>query len=226
MCRDLQSVDGGNSSSYLFITSNKKIVIKIIEKEEKKNLLCILPSYFKKMFSNPQSKIVKIFGLFQILPEKINIIIMENLLNNRNDLIIFDLKGSMVNRYTHIDKFPIVGKCLKDQNFINSGVKLKINGDNIIFNTLIEDFKFLSSINIIDYSLLIGIPITEYKSNGEVDHSDLIKIGIIDITQKYNFKKASEKQIKSIFYKAEEISITDPVSYQTRFINFLNKVFS
>ena len=208
----------------MFITSNKEFVIKIITEEEKKNLLYILPSYFQRMFSNPQSKIIKIFGLFQILPEKINIIIMENLIKHRKNFIIFDLKGSLINRNIYIEEFPVVGKCLKDQNFIDSGIKFKATHNDIL-NILIEDTKFLSSINIIDYSLLIGIPITEYKNNEDVYYSELIKIGIIDITEKYNLKKASEKALKSILYKSKDISSTDPVSYEKRFISFLSKIF-
>ena len=219
-------MDGGKSNGFLFVTDNKKFVIKIITNEEKTVLLGIFRKYFDRVINNPDSKLVRIFGLFTILPEKVHLIVMGNLIPYRENRVIFDLKGSFLNRKVGIDNFPIFDKVLKDQNFIESNIKLCLSNENIKLLTILkEDFEILYKQNIMDYSLILAIPVDKIGISGQIKYSEDINIGIIDILQKYNLSKISEKNLKGLFYKTEDISSADPSSYFTRINNFLSKVF-
>ena len=50
----------------MFITEDRKVVIKTITEEEKEILREILPDYYTHMKTNPRSLISKIFGCFTI----------------------------------------------------------------------------------------------------------------------------------------------------------------
>jgi Phosphatidylinositol-4-phosphate 5-Kinase len=220
--KKLKNLDGGRSNAFLFITSDEKFVIKVLTKKDKKVFLKILSGYFERILSG--SKIVKIFGLFTLKPDNIDFIIMENLIPNRENSIIFDLKGSLLNRKIQIPRFPVINTVLKDQNFIDSKIKIKLENKNIL-HELIQDFEFLSKSNIIDYSLMLGI-LSEHIENEKEITEDLISLGIIDIFQTYNLQKVSEKQIKSIVYKSYNVSSTDPKKYCERIIKFIqNNIF-
>ena len=148
-------------------------------------------------------------------PMKQNIIIMKNLLPNKERCIIFYLKGSKVARLVKgIDnpQNPPCEKVLKDTNFLMYGKKLKLDEDSKIniIKTLKLDFDLLRGCGITDYSILLGI----YKKGnnkvlGEralivVDDGTEFNIGVIDIFQEYNFMKAGERTIKSIFNKIQD----------------------
>ena len=81
----------------------------------------MLTKYLDWIEKFPDSKLVRILGVFKVNPMKQNLIIMENLLANKQDCIIFDLKGSKVARLVkgiENPKQPPFGCILKDTNFL------------------------------------------------------------------------------------------------------------
>ena len=50
-------------------------------------------------------------------------------------------------------------------------------------------------------------------------------LGIIDLLQKYGFKKSSEHKIRSFYEDGKKISIVKPEYYRTRFIQFLERFY-
>lgn len=116
----------------------------------------------------------KILGVFTVKSaqiKKIHLMLMENTLRVDHSFFsekphIFDLKGSRVDRLTGADSFV-----KKDIDFLN----WKLSEDNkesnpfrlihskqmiTIFRMLDRDVKYLSSMNLMDYSMLIGIQST------------------------------------------------------------------
>lgn len=221
----MQNMSGGKSGSFLFPTSNKRFVLKSINEEERSLMVKILPEYTKRLLGSESSRLVKIFGLFTIIPDNLHIILMENILPDREQMVIFDLKGSHTNRKVNISSFPSPGMVLKDQNFLEIGIKIDLCGDKKFVNQLIEDFEMLSQHKIMDYSIIVGIPVNDLKQSNQIKMSPKIVIGIIDILQKYNFKKISEKSMKSILHNPKDISVADPETYLERIENFLSQVF-
>jgi Phosphatidylinositol-4-phosphate 5-Kinase len=220
--KELENLEGGKSNAFLFTTPDQKFIIKVLTKKDKKTFLKILPGYFQRVTQDSGSKLVKIFGLFTLKPDNIEFIVMENLIPNRENSIIFDLKGSLLDRKTQIPSFPIVNKVLKDINFIESQIKIKLENKNLL-SQLIQDFEFLYKYNIIDYSLILGIP-TQCLENKQDDlTTEVIKIGIIDIFQSYNLKKVSETKFKSLLHNSDEISSINSKRYYERITKFIEE---
>ncbi|OMJ94837.1 hypothetical protein SteCoe_1858 [Stentor coeruleus] len=221
---------GGRSNAFIFCTHNENIIIKTLTRKEKYLLLDILPAYNKRIMKYPESKIVRIFGLYKIRTSKHCFIVMENILRNKNQAVIFDLKGSIDDRYVKNTE-NIYGKVFKDQNFLEMGKNIEIESDLRIkiLNTLIDDSVFFRKLNIIDYSILVGF--YEEKENigiryyidgiGEKSYC----IGIIDFLQEYTIWKKIELLIKRLEGKVNA-SVCSPSKYSERFVEFLKKIFN
>ncbi|OMJ66232.1 hypothetical protein SteCoe_37003 [Stentor coeruleus] len=227
--RKKRFLDGGKSGSLLFCTYNKKYIIKIITEDEAHVFLDILKIYSNRILNCPESKLVRIYGLFQIKPYKLYILLMENLFENSEKMTIFDLKGSRVNRKTlrGSGKNQSANTSVqKDEDFLNSGIQIAFDSEaEKIIQVLGEDFLLLRGMEMTDYSLIIGIDLSKLD-NESARVSDGIVFGIIDFLQKYNIAKKSEKHFKSLFYKTNEISAADPEFYYRRIKEFLNKIFT
>ena len=120
---------GGKSPSFFFFTDDKKFMIKTLKKSEKEILLQkgFLEDYFSYLIKNPDSLLMKIFGIFELElgPNRfVDFLITENMINNDFSRIFrtFDLKGSLHGRETKIEvgeaKHGSGLKTLKDKNFI------------------------------------------------------------------------------------------------------------
>ena len=92
--------EGRTSGAFVFLTHDEKFIIKTITRAERRHFIAkMLQDYLERIREFPESKLVRILGVFKIHSLKQDIIIMENLLENKNNCIIFDLKGSMTRRF-------------------------------------------------------------------------------------------------------------------------------
>ena len=230
--------EGGRSGAFIFLTHDQRFLIKTISQADTKCFLSImLTKYLERIENFPDSKLVRILGVFKINPMKQNLIIMENLLVNKQDCVIFDLKGSKVARLVkgiEDPKNPPLGCILKDINFMLYDRKIELDEDSKqrIVKTLAMDFSVLRECGIVDYSILLGI----YKNQNKqaaltrpmlvADDGTKFSLGIIDIFQLYNFLKASEKTFKTVIHKKEDISIASPTDYFNRICEFSSKIFA
>ena len=229
--------EGGKSDAFIFMTHDQKFIIKTISKTDRRLFTSkMLPGYLERIREFPESRLVRILGVYKIKPMKQSVIIMENLLVNKENCIIFDLKGSKIARLVkgiEDPKSPPIGRVLKDMNFIMYGQKIKLNDQSkeSLIKTLRMDFNFLRECGVTDYSILLGI--YQKQVNIELigkylqiaDNGICFSIGIIDIFQEYNFIKASEKNIKAIFNKKKDISAAPPLDYFTRIAEFCELIF-
>lgn len=132
-------------------------------------------------------------------------------------------------------------------------IKVPVTERDKLLQIIKEDAYFLASINIIDYSLLVGIIDNDeiVQSNGlivdmsrvsmqsvmvkdmtpkkmyRVESSDskyTFLMGIIDTTTYYGLKKKGEAMFKRLF-QGDGVSCTDPIRYAKRFSDFLNEQF-
>ena len=219
------SEQGGRSGAFIFATDDQKYVLKTITKSEKEFFFeSLFERYMERVMNFPDSKLVRILGVYKINPMKQNVILMENILPYKEKSLIFDLKGSKVSRLVkgiENPSIPPLGQVLKDENFLlyNKKLALKENTKLKLFETLRQDFALLKDSGVIDYSLLLGLYPENFESINSCyrdEESKIFTLGIIDIFQQYNFLKASEKRIKSIFNKKEDISIASPNEYFNR----------
>ena len=111
-----------------------------------------------------------------------------------------------------------------------------------LFDTIERDCRVLESLEIMDYSFLMGI-----HNLGKCDENDLVEkcntwgampaknhkgenllifTGIIDILQSYGAAKKLEHTWKSVIHDGNTVSVHQPEFYAERFQNFFSeKVF-
>jgi len=184
------------------------------------NLLPFILDIWERFFFNlVPTALAKIIGVYSIsyrkgsVRRKHDVIVMENLFYQRNISKIFDLKGSLRSRYVHVDKAPAnFQPVLLDENLlelmfespfcVGSDSKLSLG------MTIWNDSYFLSELNVMDYSLIVGV---------DQDTNQLV-IGIIDYIRKYTWDKSLESWVKkSISGKNKVPTIISPAQYKERF---------
>ena len=221
------SNNGGRSSAFIFHTKNEKLVIKTVTQVEKYLLLDILHAYHDRVTKHPESKIVRILGLYKVRYNKHSFIVMENIITNKTKALVFDLKGSLDNRFVE-NSTIFNSKVLKDQNFIDmkKSIKVGLIQRKELISGITEDIIFLRTQNIIDYSLLSAF----YSDKTESDNRYFIEgtlesysIGIIDFLQQYTLSKKLELLYKKLKGK-KNLSVCPPNKYSLRLIQFLNKI--
>lgn len=224
----------GKSGSFFMKTVDDKFIIKTVKESEVKAIKSMIVEYEAHLRENKQSLLCKIFGAFLmnfpgITP--IYIIIMENVIENMNPTVIYDLKGSTLGRKTDI-KYTVPGEKLpigpyKDLDYIRNKKKIKCNNIQQLAYTMHSDTHFLQKWNLMDYSLLLCIE--EFEHEGKVNKgSVIITYKIIDYLTKYGLFKKLERAFTILINpkKSDQASVIDSKKYADRFTRFmLNRVF-
>ena len=160
---------GGKSPSFFFFTDDKKFMIKTLKKSEKDILLQkgFLEDYFLYISKNPNSLLMKIFGIFELElgPNRfVDFLITENMIRQDFPRIFrcFDLKGSTYGRETKMEigesKNGSGLKTLKDKNFIKifkEGIEIDPSEKMALFSQMQRDSELLKKNNLIDYSVFL-----------------------------------------------------------------------
>ena len=219
----------GRSGAFIMMTFDKKFVLKVLNRKERYLLLDLLPAYSKRICESSDSRIVRILGMYKIRSNKQTFIIMENIVTCKDKAMLFDLKGSIDDRYVGTNSV-LKASVLKDGNFLEMNKTISLNSEqrDVILKALNEDFRFFMKNNIIDYSLLIAIyeePI-EKTSRYYIDVPNGLgySFGIIDFLQVYSFKKKLELFCKRLKGKANT-SVCSPRKYSKRLLSFLSDLF-
>ncbi|KAI9481255.1 MAG: hypothetical protein EXX96DRAFT_480589, partial [Benjaminiella poitrasii] len=154
----------GKSGSFFYYSRDYRFIIKTIHHTEHKFMRKILKQYYEHVCHNPNTLLCRYYGLHRIkLPHgrKIHFVVMGNVFPSNKDVHeSYDLKGSTFGRLTsteEIAKNPHA--VLKDLNWVEKQRKLEFGSikRNTLISQLHRDVTLLSKLNIMDYSLLIGI---------------------------------------------------------------------
>lgn len=232
----MDSIKGGKSEAILFCTNDCKFVMKTINQSEKK-VLCkdLIERYTKRLKDCEESKLVRIYGVYKLLPEKQYFIVMENIIQDPYNSLIFDLKGSYDGRFVEVSLDLPLGVTLKDENFRASEKKIRLTPNNYkkIIDVLEQDMKILMDLNIMDYSILtIFYEPGQNMENLNLRHvikndEEIFAVGVIDILQKYNHLKKSERALKQVMLRRTlRISSIPANLYYSRICSFLKEIFS
>ncbi|EGC39800.1 hypothetical protein DICPUDRAFT_52460 [Dictyostelium purpureum] len=236
----------GKSNSLFYFTSDKKLLIKTITTTEFEHLKSLLPNYYFHLLQNPDSLIVKFYGLHYISPSKMKntfFVVMDNIFGDHQMDEIYDLKGSTLQRKAEEGKRVLMDLDFSSRIFISEDMK------NKFFKQIENDCNFLEKNSSMDYSLLLGIHYLKGKKINDEDIDDqqpffkkemggilsrtasgdlydrVYYLGIIDILTVYNIKKQIEHTYKSVAYDTiDSMSAVDPTTYSKRFKNFIQKI--
>ncbi|GMG40009.1 unnamed protein product [Ambrosiozyma monospora] len=163
---------GGKSGSAFLKTLDDRFIIKELSRTELEAFVQFAPSYFEyfaeALFHGLPTVLGKIFGFYQIQVKNsipgaksytLDVLIMENLFYHRKMTRIFDLKGSMRNR--HVEQTGKENEVLLDENMVEyiyeSPLFVRENNKKLLRTSLWNDTLFLAKVNVMDYSLVIGI---------------------------------------------------------------------
>lgn len=159
----------GKSGSFFYYSRDFRFIIKTIHHSEHKQLRKILKSYYLHVKENPNTLISQFYGLHRLKVmggiKKIHFIVMNNLFPPHRDIHIkYDLKGSTWGRYTKTgkrgdDDKDISEYTLKDLNWLERKDNIHFGPakEKIFLKQLEADVRLLKRINVMDYSLLLGV---------------------------------------------------------------------
>ncbi|KAH8982889.1 SAICAR synthase-like protein [Lactarius akahatsu] len=154
----------GKSGSFFYFSRDYRFIIKTIRHAEHKFLRSILKRYHAHVAANPHTLLSRFYGLHRVkLPRghKIHFVIMNNLFPAHKDIHeTYDLKGSTVGRLYPEDRARENPRAvLKDLNWIDRRKELAFGPEKraLLTEQLRRDAEFLKELQVMDYSLLVGI---------------------------------------------------------------------
>ncbi|KAI4346579.1 hypothetical protein L6164_007464 [Bauhinia variegata] len=222
---------GGKSKSFFAKTLDDRFIVKEIKKTELESFLGFGPLYFKHMKESfetrSQTCLAKVLGIYQVTKRhtksgkevRHDIMVMENLTYNRDITRQYDLKGALYARYN--SAIDGAGDVLLDQNFVNdmnsSPLYVSNTAKRHLQRAVWNDTTFLNSINVMDYSLLVGV---------DSKRRELV-CGIIDYLRQYTWDKHLETRMKSSFLVPKNLlpTVISPKEYKKRFRKFMSTYF-
>ncbi|KAL2324698.1 hypothetical protein Fmac_023756 [Flemingia macrophylla] len=229
-CRNWDA-KGGKSKSFFAKTLDDRFIIKEIKKTELESFLGFSSLYFKHMRESfefgSQTCLAKVLGIYQVTKRhtksgkevKYDLMVMENLTYNRNITRQYDLKGALYARYNSAADGN--GDVLLDQNFVNdmnsSPLYVSHKAKQGLQRAVWNDTAFLNSINVMDYSLLVGV---------DSQKRELV-CGIIDYLRQYTWDKHLETWMKSSLVVPKNVlpTVISPKEYKKRFRKFMSTYF-
>ncbi|XP_073135555.1 putative 1-phosphatidylinositol-3-phosphate 5-kinase FAB1D [Henckelia pumila] len=228
-CRNWDA-KGGKSKSFFAKTLDDRLIIKEIQRTEFDSFMKFAPNYFEYMNQcyelGNQTCLAKIFGIYQVVVRAKNgkevrhdLLVMENLSFGRHIARQYDLKGALHARFTATDNGS--RDVLLDQNFVNdmnvSPLYVSRRSKRNLQRAVYNDTHFLNSINVMDYSLLVGVDTQGRK----------LVCGIIDYLRQYTWDKQIENWVKSslVVPKNHLPTVISPKEYKKRFRKFINTHF-
>lgn len=161
----------GKSGSFFYFSRDYKYIIKTIHHSEHLHLRRHLLEYYQHIKKNPDTLLCQFYGLHRVkVPisfknkikhRKIYFLVMNNLFPPHLEIhTSFDLKGSTWGRFTKVDSSnPEEQPVLKDLNWLDRDETIKFGPlkKKKFLEQLKMDVELLAKLNIMDYSLLLGI---------------------------------------------------------------------
>ncbi|KAI0323076.1 hypothetical protein OF83DRAFT_10696 [Amylostereum chailletii] len=230
---------GGKSGSAFLKTQDDRFIAKEMSRTEVQTMETFAPAYFDYMSSavsaDRPTLLAKVFGCYKITFRRngkdkgsgrtkvtqMNLLVMENLFYDRRYSKIFDLKGSTRNR--HVQSTGRENEVLLDENLVQlahlAPFYLREHSKRILRGALFNDSKFLADINVMDYSLVVGV---------DSQKNELV-VGIVDYVRTYTWDKKLESWVKESAFLGGagkgEPTIVTPKQYRQRFLSAMERYF-
>ncbi|XP_040577344.1 uncharacterized protein [Lepeophtheirus salmonis] len=184
-----------------FFTNDKRYLIKFEKEKNVHFFRSHIEEYVNHFIMSPHSLIVKILGLYTIrLAEQskpVHFIIMQSIFWPENGLNRrYDLKGCLAGRCEQVPSGVRRSEVVfKDKNFYGTGLRLG-NQRSWFVEQLSRDVEFLQRLDIMDYSLLVGICKESEGAHGEslAELVSSIRRSTYGITQAKKSTKREDEQ--------------------------------
>ncbi|KAI6136259.1 hypothetical protein F5141DRAFT_1185294 [Pisolithus sp. B1] len=228
------NANGGKSGSAFLKTRDDRFIAKELSRAELATMETFAPAYFDYMASafaaDRPTLLAKVFGCYKLTFKKskernssskskithMNLLVMENLFTTA----IYDLKGSTRNR--HVQSTGRENEVLLDENLVETAHQspfyVREHSKRILRGALYNDSTFLADINVMDYSLVVGV---------DNDTHELV-VGIVDYIRTYTWDKKLESWVKESTFLGGgkgEPTIVTPKQYKQRFLSAMERYF-
>ncbi|KAG0492469.1 hypothetical protein HPP92_005867 [Vanilla planifolia] len=224
---------GGKSNVFFAKSLDERFIIKQVTKTEIESFMKFAPEYFKYLSESIATRsptcLAKILGIYQVASKhlkggkemKMDVLVMENLLFGQDIKRLYDLKGSSRSRYN--PDCTGNNKVLLDQNLIEamptSPIFVGNKAKRLLERAVWNDTSFLASIDVMDYSLLVGVDEKKHE----------LVIGIIDFMRQYTWDKHLETWVKASGIlggpKNASPTVVSPKQYKKRFRKAMSAYF-
>lgn len=224
---------GGKSNVFFAKTLDDRFIIKQVTKTELESFIKFAPAYFKylsdSLSTGSPTCLAKVLGIYQVTTKnakggkevRMDLMVMENLLFGRNITRLYDLKGSSRSRYNADSSGS--NKVLLDQNLLEamptSPIFVGNKAKRLLERAVWNDTSFLQSIDVMDYSLLVGV---------DEERHELV-LGIIDFMRQYTWDKHLETWVKASGIlgggKNTSPTVISPMQYKKRFRKAMSTYF-
>ncbi|KAD7116625.1 hypothetical protein E3N88_03893 [Mikania micrantha] len=221
---------GGKSGADFAKSLDDRFLIKGVTKTELDSFEEFAPQYFKylsdSLSTGSPTCLAKIVGIYQVNVKHLRggkesksiVMVMENLFFKKNISRVYDLKGSARSRYNS----DVTGTML-DMNLLEAlrtnPLFLGSKAKRILERAVWNDTSFLASIDVMDYSLLVGVD----------EESKQLVLGIIDFMRQYTWDKQLETWVKASGIlggpKNASPTIISPKQYKRRFRKAMTSYF-
>ena len=243
----------GKSVSFFLLSPDQRIIFKLCTNADMKSINNIVGKY-----QNYVKDCIDETGKNRtLLPRFLGIYSLEFEDSNIPDVVLmaqknffaathkihkkYDLKGSTHNRFASKKERAKKSPCFKDLDWLDANERLRFPSDRQkedIKAQINKDSLFLSSNNLIDYSLLVGVHNCDttkpqlYLNKKDVFVSTIapksedgtIKYyGIVDILTPYTKRKIAETIFTGTLMCGRDVSCQPPSTYQKRFVKFFSE---
>lgn len=239
----------GRSGSFFYFSEDGKFLVKTLSGSESRFFISRLRQFVEYAAKNRGSLITRFLGLHNIKLYNLSIdfVVMQNVFQTNLKISDrYDLKGSWIDRNR---KGTDIGGVYKDND-----LQFKIHlepADRAKFLQQIEsDANFLCSLDVMDYSLLLGthnmcyiltdrhpvenlsasVPFYQRDNGGlrakMIQGPGMFFFGIIDVLQEYNSQKKLERWCKTFVLRKSKrgISAVPCKPYAERFIDKMKNI--
>ena len=159
----LEFISNSKSGQFFFYTHDRQFMIKTVSQGECKFLQTILPAYYEHIVRNPHTLLTRFFGMHRVKPHKKkqrHFLIMSSVFYTDKYIhTVFDLKGSTQGRSATAKEIRSGNPVYKDNDFVQQKMAMKLSElqSERLQQQLASDVEFLRKLDIMDYSLLLGV---------------------------------------------------------------------
>jgi len=153
----------GKSGAKFYASYDELYVIKTLTSEEIEQMHSLLKQYHPFVVErHGKTLLPQYLGMYRLTVDSVEhyLVVMRNVFSNHLNIHMkYDLKGSTVDREASQKEREKEQPTFKDNDFLKDGVKIHIGEEAKakLMETLKADVNFLTSLHVMDYSLLLGV---------------------------------------------------------------------